>query len=84
MTFMLKFHGFADLEHDIEVAAQIAVKEYTNAIKVLKEYGEDVKAVVDRVIEQSDHSLWSVLKNKTSARDTAERTAKAAQSHIDK
>lgn len=55
---------------------------------MLKEYGEDVKAVVDRVIEQSDHSLWSVLKNKTAARDTAvetaERTAQAAQAHIDK
>lgn len=79
---------FADLEKDIEVAAQIAVKEYTNAIKVLKEYGEDVKQVVDRVIEQSDHSLWSVLKNKTAARDTAveaaERTAQAAKAHIDK
>lgn len=64
------------------------MKEYANAIKVLKEYGEDVKTVVDRVIEQSDHSLWSVLKNKTSSRDTAveaaERTAQAAKSHIDK
>lgn len=79
---------FADLEKDIEVAAQIAVKEYTNAIKVLKEYAEDVKQVVDRVIEHSDHSLWSVLKNKTAARDTAveaaERTAQAAKAHIDK
>ncbi|XP_055313310.1 MICOS complex subunit Mic60 isoform X1 [Sitodiplosis mosellana] len=79
---------FTDLEKDIEVAAQIAVKEYQNAIKLLKEYAEDVKTVVDRVIEQSDHSLWSVLKNKTSARDTAveaaERTAQAAQQHIDK
>lgn len=76
------------MEKDIEVAAQIAVKEYGNAIKVLKEYGEDVKTVVDRVIEQSDHSLWSVLKNKTAARDSAveaaERTAQAAQAHIDK
>lgn len=79
---------FAELEKDIDVAAQIAVKEYTNAIKVLSEYAEDVKAVVDRVIEHSDHSLWSVLKNKTSARDTAveaaERTAQAAQAHITK
>lgn len=47
-----------------------------------------MKQVVDRVIEQSDHSLWSVLKNKTAARDTAveaaERTAQAAKAHIDK
>lgn len=84
---MLNFR-FNDLEKDIEVAAQIAVKEYQNAIKFLKEYAEDVKTVVDRVIDHSDHSLWSVLKNKTSARDTAveaaERTAQAAQQHIDK
>lgn len=79
---------FVDLEKDIEVAAQIAVKEYASAIKILNEYAEDVKAVVDRAIEQSDHSLWSVLKNKTTARDTAvesaERTAQAAKTHIDK
>lgn len=76
------------MEKDIEVAAQIAVKEYANAIKLLNEYAEDVKSVVDRVIEHSDHSLWSVLKNKTAARDTAvdaaERTAQAAKAHIDK
>lgn len=80
--------SFNDLEKDIEVAAQIAVKEYQNAIKVLNEYADDVKQVVDRVIEHSDHSLWSVLKNKTAARDTAvesaERTAQAAKAHIDK
>lgn len=79
---------FVDLEKDIEVAAQIAVKEYANAIKILNEYTEDVKTVVDRAIEQSDHSVWSVLKNKTAARDTAvecaERTAQAAKAHIDK
>lgn len=76
------------MEKDIEVAAQIAVKEYRNAINILNEYAEDVKAVVNRVIEESDHSLWSVLKNKTVARDTAvesaERTAQAAKAHIDK
>lgn len=78
----------SDLERDLEVAAQIAVKEYNAAVKIAKEYAEDVKAVVDRAIEHSDHGLWSVLKNKTAARDTAieaaERTAQAAKAHIDK
>lgn len=77
-----------DLEKDLEVATEIAIKEYSKAVKIAKEYAEDVKNVVDRVIEHSDHSLWSVLKNKTSARDTsiesAERTAQAARSHIEK
>lgn len=77
-----------DLEKELEVAAEIAIKEYNNAVKIAKEYVEDVKDVVDRVIEHSDHSLWSVLKNKTSARDTAiesaERTAQAARSLIEK
>lgn len=76
------------MEKDIEVAAQIAVKEYASAIKILNEYAEDVKAVVERAIEQSDHSLWSILKNKTASRDTAvesaERTAHTAKTHIDK
>lgn len=88
LTKIPRPHRFADLEKDIEVAAQIAVKEYGKAINMLHEYAEDVKTVVDRVIEQSDHNLWSVLKNKTAARDTAveaaERTAQAAQAHIDK
>lgn len=79
---------FDDLQKDIDVAAQIAVKEYANAVKILKEYIEDVQTVVDRIIENADHKLWSTLKNKTSARDTAveaaERSAQAAKSHIDK
>lgn len=79
---------FDDLQKDIDVAAQIAVKEYASAVKILKEYIEDVQTVVDRIIENADHTLWSTLKNKTSARDTAveaaERSAQAAKSHIDK
>lgn len=76
-----------DLERSLEVAAQVAVKEYSNAINHLKEYSEDVKKVVDRVIEHSDHTVWSLLKNKTSARDTAvasaERSAQKARAHIE-
>lgn len=79
---------FDELQKDIDVAAQIAAKEYGNAVKVLKEYIKDVETVVDRIIDNADHTLWSTLKNKTSARDTAveaaERSAQAAKSHIDK
>lgn len=77
---------FEDLEKDIDVAARIAVDEYTKAVKALQEYAEDVKIVVDRAIEKSDNSVWSLLKNKTSARDTAvetaERAAQEAQNRI--
>lgn len=77
----------AELERSLEVAAQTAVKEYSNAISHLKEYSENVKKVVDRVIEHSDHTVWSLLKNKTSARDTAvaaaERSAQEARAHIE-
>lgn len=77
---------FDDLEKDIDVAARIAVDEYTKAVKALQEYAEDVKTVVDRAIESSDNSVWSLLKNKTSARDTAveaaERAAQEAQNRV--
>lgn len=80
--------SLVDLEKALENAALTAVREYNNAIKHLKEYSEDVKKVVDRVIEHNDHSVWSLLKNKTSARDTAiesaERSAQDARAHIEK
>lgn len=70
------------------MAASIAAREYNNAIKHLQEYANDVKTVVDRVIEHNDHTAWSTLKNKTSARDTAieaaERTAKEAREQLEK
>lgn len=77
-----------DLEKSIDVAARIAGQEYNNAIKHLKEYANDVKKVVDHVIENNDHNAWSTLKNKTSARDSAveaaERTAQEARAQIEK
>lgn len=80
--------SLTDLEKSIEVAAQIAVKEYDNAIKHLHEYANDVKTVVDRVIDHNDHTVWSSLKNKTSARDTAvdaaERAAQEARAQLEK
>lgn len=80
--------SLVELEKSLEIAAQTAVKEYNNAIKHLKEYSEDVKKVVDRVIEHGDHTVWSLLKNKTHARDTAvdsaERSALEARNQIEK
>lgn len=70
------------------MAAQIAAREYNNAIKHLHEYANDVKTVVDRVVEHNDYTVWSTLKNKTSARDTAveaaERTAQEARAQLEK
>lgn len=75
-----------ELEKSLDVAVQTAAKEYQNAINVLQQYNEDVKLVVDRIIENSDNTIWTTLKNKTSARDTAveaaERTAQEARSTI--
>lgn len=72
--------NLTDLQKSLEVAAHTAAKEYSNAIQVLSRYSEDVKNVVDKIIETSDNTVWGTLKNKTSARDTAVDTAeKAAQ-----
>lgn len=69
-----------DLQKSLDEAAQTAVREYNNAIQTLHRYSEDVKHVVDRIIESPDNSIWATLKNKTSARDTAVESAeKAAQ-----
>lgn len=80
--------SLTELEKSIEVAGNIAAREYKNAIKHLHEYANDVKTVVDRVIEHNDPTAWSSLKNKTSARDTAveaaERTAQEARAQLEK
>lgn len=76
----------AELQKTLEVSAQIASKEYHHAIQVLGRYSEDVKYVVDRIIENPDNTVWATLKNKTSARDTAvesaERSAQEARATI--
>ncbi|XP_030369709.1 MICOS complex subunit Mic60 isoform X2 [Scaptodrosophila lebanonensis] len=77
-----------ELEKAIELSAQLALKEYNTAISILKSFNEDVRRVVDKAVENSDTSLWTTLKNRTSARDTAvstaERSARDAQSMIEK
>ncbi|XP_039490661.1 MICOS complex subunit Mic60 [Drosophila santomea] len=75
-----------ELEKAIELAAQLAVKEYNAAIGVLKSFNDDVRKVVDKAVENGENSLWTTLKNRASARDTAvgtaERAAREAQEKI--
>ncbi|XP_037729680.1 MICOS complex subunit Mic60 isoform X2 [Drosophila subpulchrella] len=75
-----------ELEKAIELAAQLAVKEYNSAIGVLKGFNDDVRKVVDKAVENGENSLWTTLKNRASARDTAvataERAAREAQEKI--
>ncbi|XP_052857264.1 MICOS complex subunit Mic60 isoform X1 [Drosophila gunungcola] len=75
-----------ELEKAIELAAQLAVKEYNSAISVLKGFNDDVRKVVDKAVENGENSLWTTLKNRASARDTAvataERAAREAQEKI--
>lgn len=69
-----------DLQRSVDQAAQLAVNEYNTAIQTLQRYTEDVKNVLDKIIESPDNSVWASLKNRTSARDSAVETAeKAAQ-----
>ncbi|KAH8256479.1 hypothetical protein KR032_010911 [Drosophila birchii] len=75
-----------ELEKAIELAAQLAVKEYNNAISVLKGFNDEVRNVVDKAVENGENSLWTTLRNRASARDTAvgtaERAARQAQEKI--
>ncbi|XP_017058350.1 MICOS complex subunit Mic60 isoform X2 [Drosophila ficusphila] len=75
-----------ELEKAIELAAQLAVKEYNKAINVLKGFNDDVRKVVDKAVENGENSLWTTLKNRASARDsavaTAEHAAREAQEKI--
>ncbi|XP_017073550.1 MICOS complex subunit Mic60 isoform X2 [Drosophila eugracilis] len=75
-----------ELEKAIELAAQLAIKEYSTAIGVLKGFNDDVRKVVDKAVENGENSLWTTLKNRASARDTAvataERAAREAQEKI--
>jgi MICOS complex subunit MIC60 len=65
----------ADIEHAVEVAATMAVKEYNKAIGVLKEYSQEIKKIVDDSVERIDTTAWVTLKNKTGAKDSAVHTA---------
>uniref|UniRef100_U5EIL2 MICOS complex subunit MIC60 n=1 Tax=Corethrella appendiculata TaxID=1370023 RepID=U5EIL2_9DIPT len=80
--------SLAELEKSVEIAAATAVKEYGKAVQILKSYSEDVKKIVDQSIDKVDPSSWILLRNKTSARETAvqmaEEAGDAAKSAIEK
>ncbi|XP_062535862.1 MICOS complex subunit Mic60 isoform X2 [Armigeres subalbatus] len=70
--------SISDLEHQIDVAAATAIKEYGKAVQVLKDYTNEVKKVVDESVDKLDSSSWTILRNRTSARDTALKAAEDA------
>lgn len=70
--------SISDLERQIDVAAATAIKEYGKAVQVLKEYTDEVKKVVDESVDKLDTSSWVLLRNRTSARDTALKAAEDA------
>lgn len=70
--------SISELERQIDIAAATAIKEYGKAVQVLKAYTEEVKKVVDDSVEKLDTSSWVLLRNKTSARDSALKAAEDA------
>lgn len=70
--------SISELERQIDIAAATAIKEYGKAVQVLKAYTEEVKKVVDESVEKLDTSSWVLLRNRTSARDSALRAAEDA------
>ncbi|XP_058813535.1 MICOS complex subunit Mic60 isoform X1 [Topomyia yanbarensis] len=80
--------SISELERQIDVAAATAIKEYGKAVQVLKSYTEEVKKVVDESVDKLDSSSWTLLRNRTSARDTAlkaaEDAAEQARDNIEK
>ncbi|XP_055544802.1 MICOS complex subunit Mic60 isoform X2 [Wyeomyia smithii] len=80
--------SISDLERQIDVAAATAIKEYEKAVQILKNYTETVRKVVDESVDKLDNTSWTLLRNRTSARDTAlmaaEEAAEKAREHIEK
>lgn len=70
--------SISELERQIDIAAATAIKEYGKAVQVLKLYTDEVKKVVDESVDKLDTSSWVLLRNRTSARDTALRAAEDA------
>lgn len=70
--------SISNLERQIDVAAATAIKEYGKAVQVLQDYTNEVKKVVDESVDKLDTSSWVLLRNRTSARDTALKAAEDA------
>lgn len=70
--------SISELERQIDIAAATAIKEYGKAVQVLKAYTAEVKKVVDESVDKLDTSSWVLLRNRTSARDSALKAAEDA------
>lgn len=70
--------SISELERQIDIAAATAIKEYGKAVQVLKAYTEEVKKVVDESVDKLDTTSWVLLRNRTSARDSALKAAEDA------
>lgn len=70
--------SISELERQIDIAAATAIKEYGKAVQVLKAYTTEVKKVVDESVDKLDTSSWVLLRNRTSARDSALKAAEDA------
>lgn len=68
----------AELAKLAEASANVAVKSYEKAVIILQSYTTEVKKVVEAANEKIDGSSWTILKNKTSARDAAVKAAETA------
>ncbi|XP_059610663.1 MICOS complex subunit Mic60 isoform X2 [Phlebotomus argentipes] len=64
-----------ELEVAVEAAAATAAAEYQKAAEIFKKYNEEVRKVVDSIVDHTDTASWSSLKNRTSARNSAVRQA---------
>uniref|UniRef100_A0A1L8DZU7 MICOS complex subunit MIC60 n=1 Tax=Nyssomyia neivai TaxID=330878 RepID=A0A1L8DZU7_9DIPT len=67
-----------ELEKSLETVAEVAVLEYHKAANAFRRYNEDVRKVVDSIVDHTDTTSWTSLKNKTSLRNSAVRHAEEA------
>ncbi|XP_055676725.1 MICOS complex subunit Mic60 [Lutzomyia longipalpis] len=67
-----------ELEKAVETVADAAVIEYHKAADAFRKYNDEVRKVVDSIVDHTDTTSWSSLKNKTSVRNSAVRHAEEA------
>lgn len=70
--------SISDLEKQIDIAAATAIKEYGKAVQILKTYTQEVKKIVEESTDKFDSSSWTLLRNRTNARDTSLSAAESA------
>ncbi|XP_055699547.1 MICOS complex subunit Mic60 isoform X2 [Phlebotomus papatasi] len=68
----------SELEKAVETVAEAAAGEYRKAAETFRRYNEEVRRVVDSIVDHTDTTSWSTLKNRTSQRNFAVRQAEEA------